>query len=211
MAISKPLTITRGKTLQQPVRWETTPLVSRPISGISLATGFPRLTVEEHGLPDGWRGAVTRVQGMKQINAQDNPPKDSDYREVTVVDADTIEFNGLVPVDDSGKEWPAYTGGGFIQYYTPHALTGYTCVVVVKDKIGGTVLLSSRDEDAPMNLITADVDAATKTITILLSAADAAAIPWKKAVWEAEMHGPGGVVKALIEPSPVVVEGEVAT
>ena len=119
MAIKQTLNIVRGKTTQLVIRWETTPVVSKAITAISLATGFPRLTVPSHGIPNGWRGYVASVQGMKQINALNNPPRASDFREVTVIDANTIEFNGLLPVDDNGRDWPAYTSGGFVQYNTP--------------------------------------------------------------------------------------------
>ena len=96
MAIKKTLNIVRGKTTSLVIRWETTPVVSKAITAISFATGFPRLTVPYHGAKNGWRVYATGVQSPKQINAQNNPPRSSDYREATVIDADTIEFNGRV-------------------------------------------------------------------------------------------------------------------
>ena len=213
MPISKTLTIVRGKTLQLILRYGSEPLVAKAISAISIQDGFPRLTVNGHGLVNGWKSAVTRVQGMKQINALNNPPDDtSDYRETLVIDANTIEYNGLVPVDDSGKEWPAYTGGGFIQYYTPVNLANKRVDVVIKDKKGGTILLSSRASDAPLNLIAATVDNTAKTISIRIDADDTAALAWKKGIWEAEVHDTvTGAVDALVVPSIVVVEDEVAS
>lgn len=212
MAKTHPMSLVRGKTFQQAVRWETDPVIYKAISAISIAGGPPRLTVTGHGIPSsGWRVAVTRALGMKQINADNAPPRDSDYHEVTVIDASTLELNGLTPVDDTGREWPAYTGGGFIQYNTPHDLTGYTCDVVIKDRIGGSVLASSRASDAPLNLITATVDAANKAVVISMSAANTAAVTWKKGVWEVEMRAPDSTVYPLVSPSPVVVSDEVAT
>lgn len=211
MAIKQTLSIVRGKTTQLVIRWETTPVVSKAITAISLATGFPRLTVPSHGIPNGWRGYVVGVQGMKQINAANNPPRSSDMREVTVIDANTVELNGLIPVDDSGREWPAYTGGGFLQYNTPKSLSGATVRAKIKDRVGGTILLSTEAGDAPMNLITATADDANKAITIEIDATTTEDLTWDKGVWEVEVESSTGVVESVIAPSPVTVGDEVVT
>ena len=211
MAIKKTLEIVRGKTTSLVIRWETTPVVSKAVTAISLATGFPRLTVASHSIPNGWRAYAVGVQGMKQINAQNNPPRSSDLREVTVIDANTIEFNGLIPVDDSGREWPAYTSGGFLQYNTPKSLSGATVRVKVKDKVGGTVLLSTEAGDAPLNLITATADDANKVITIEIDATTTEDLTWDKGSWEVEVESSSGVVESVISPSPVTVGDEVVT
>ena len=211
MAIKQTLNIVRGKTTQLVIRWETTPVVSKAITAISTATGFPRLTVPSHGIPQGWRAYVVGVQAPKQINAQNNPPRSSDYREVTVIDANTIEFNGLVPVDDNGRDWAAYTSGGFVQYNTPQSLAGATVRVKIKDKVGGTVLLSTELGDAPLNLITATADDANKAITIEITAGTTEDLTWDKGVLEVEAQASGGKVDSIIAPSPVTVGDEVVT
>jgi hypothetical protein len=207
MATTKTLTIVRGKTLQQVIRWETTPVVRKAITAISTTSGAPRLTVPLHGLTNGWRAACIGIKGTKELNAAD-PAKlrDSDYYEVTVIDANTIEFN-----DVNAADFAAYTSGGFIVFNSPCDLAGYTAEVVIKDKVGGTVLLSSRLSDAPLNLITATVDNAAKTVAIEISATDTTALAWKKGVWEVEMHSGSGVVSSMIAPSAVTVADEVAT
>lgn len=141
MAEQKELTIRRGETYTQVLRWETEPVISKPITAISFALGSPRLTVVGHGVPDGWRIAATRVKGPKQINAENSPPSDNDYHPATVIDANTIELNGVVPADDNGNEWPAYLSGGFIQYNTPVNLTGYTARNAFKAKAGTARLM----------------------------------------------------------------------
>lgn len=212
MAIKQTLNIVRGKTLQLVIRWETTPVVSKAITGISTATGFPRLTVTSHGAPNGWRGYVVGVESPKQINSENVPPRSSDYREVTVIDANTIEFNGLVPVDDNNRSWAAYTSGGFFQYNTPQSLANKTLRVKVKDKVGGTVLLSTEVGDTPLDLITATADDANKAITIVIAATATEDLTWTKGVWEVEAEdGVSGVVDSIIAPSPVVVGDEVVT
>jgi hypothetical protein len=211
MAKSHPITLVRGKTFSLVIRWEQeTPIVSKAISAISFATGFPRLTVASHGLVDGWRSAVVRVDAPKQINAPNDTPRQSDYRETTVIDASTIEYNGLVPVTD-GREWAAYTSNGFVQYHTPKDLAGYAIRVKVKDKVGGTVLLSTEAGDTPLNLITAVADNATKTITIEIPASVTEDLAWSKGIWEVEGESSTGKVDSIIAPSPVTVGDEVVT
>lgn len=131
----------QGKTQPLVLRCETAPIVYKPITAISLAFGAPRLTVTGHGIPNGWRAACARVQGMKQINAANNPPSDSDYHPTTVIDANTIEFNDVIPVDDNDREWPAYTAGGFLQYNTPMDLTGYGGRLHIRTKKGAELKL----------------------------------------------------------------------
>lgn len=210
MATKQTLNLVRGKTLLTVIRWETTPVVSKAITAISTASGFPRATVNSHGATNGWRGYVTSVQGMRQLNT-DNPERPT-YREVTVIDANTLEFNGLNPVDDNGRDWPDYIAGGFFKYNTPKSLANKTIRVKVKDKVGGTVLLSTEAGDAPLNLITAVADNATKTITVEIGATTTEALTWAKGVWEVEAEDSvTGVVDSIIAPSSVLVGDEVIT
>lgn len=213
MATKQTLNIVRGKTLSVVIRWEQErPVVSKAITAVSLATGFPRLTVPSHGCPDGWRGYVTSVQGMKQINSENVPPRTKDYHEVTVIDANTIEFNGWNPVDDSGRDWSAYTSGGFFKYNTPKSLANKTIRVKIKDKVGGTVLLSTELDDAPLNLIVAEADDAQKAITVEIAATTTEDLIWDSGVWEVEAEDSvTAQVDSVIAPSAVTVGDEVVT
>lgn len=209
----KEILIQKGKTFNLIARWSTAPIIRKPITAISLLTGAPRLTVTGHNMPDGWDCAITQVAGMKQINAENSPPSESDYHEGTVIDADTIELNG---VDASG--FSTYTGGGFLQFYTPVSLVGQTPRMTIKDKIGGTILASTDPADTPKNIITITPDVANKKMLISIPAAATAALTWKKGVTDLEMvSGTGEVVKLKMckgleeEPDPVRVTGEVTT
>ena len=214
----KEILIEKGKTFSLVVRWETEPIVRKAITAISFATGAPRLTVTNHGIPDGWRGAIYGVKGPKQINAQNSPPRSSDYYPLTVIDANTLEMNTVTPVDDAGNDWSAYVSGGFVQFYTPQSLAGYTARMDIKGKIGGTVWASSEIADTPLDIIDAVADDATKTITLTISATDTAALTAKNGVADLELVSSGGVVTKLKltqgdqdEPDPVRVAGEVTT
>ena len=211
---AKEILIARGELFTMVVRWETEPIVRKAITAVSLATGAPRLTVPSHGIPDGWKGEVYGVEGMKPIN-------DVGEQSLTVIDINTIELNKVMPVDDNGKMWPAYTSGGFIQINTPKDIANYTPVIDFKDKVGGTVWLSSQVANAPLDVITATADNATKTITLRIPATDTEAIPMtiKKGIAELEMHhtsDTSDVVKLKMfkdgnEYDSVRVTGEVTT
>lgn len=211
----KEILILRGETLSFDVLWETDQIIYKPITAIDLSHGAPRLTAIGHGAVSGWYGAVTRVLGMRQINAESSPPSDSDYHRLTVIDVDTVELND---VDASG--FSAYTSGGFLQFNAPQDLTGYTARMQVRTREGGELLMSSDVADTPLDIINLTVSASLKKTTIEISAADTAAIPAtvKRGVTSLEMVSPIGVVKRLKitrgakdEPDAVRVAGEVTT
>ena len=205
MAASKDIEIQQGKTFTLVLRWETEPVIRKAITGISFAGGSPRITAAGHGVPDGWRCTLYGVKGPKQLNAENNPPRSDDYHAATVLDADTIELNEINPYDEQGNEWPAYVSGGFLQYNTPMDLTGYTARLAVKDKIGGTVLLSLTTENGGIA-----IDNTKKTITLTVAATETDDFTWTRGVYDLEMVSPTGVVTALISGS-VSISKEVTT
>ena len=173
MATNKDISILQGSISSLPVRWMNgDQIIRKPITGISIASGAPRLTVVGHGCPNGWPTTVTLVKGMAAINAKNAEPKGADYRVTTVIDTDTLEYNAVSPVDDNGREWPAYTTGGFVQWYAPFDLTGKSASMVIYDKKGGAVLASTEAAHAPLDVITATVDTANKVITYSIKSSD---------------------------------------
>lgn len=128
MAKLHPITIRKGKTLAFLLRWGTVPIVYRPITGITQAAPAV-VTAPSHGLVSGWPAAIVSVRGMVEINAQRFPPGESEYRPATVLTADTVEFN-----DINAADYHAYKAGGYLQYNTPHSLSGYTGRLSVFDR-----------------------------------------------------------------------------
>lgn len=193
------LSIRQGSTFSTVLRWEAGPIVYKPITGITQ--GAPvRLTVPGHGMPSGWRAAVTGVKGMTEINATANAIKDKDYHQVSIVDANNVEFN-----DTNASGFKAYVSGGVLQYNTAVDLGGYTARMSVKDKVGGTELLSLTTTNSRIVL-----DNTFKTITLLLTATETAALTWKSAVYDLEMVSGSGVVTPLLS-GKVVVSKEITT
>lgn len=205
MSDTKDLEIKQGKTFSLVIRWETEPIIFKPITAISFANGAPRLTVAGHGTPNGHRGAVTRVKGPTQINAKNSPPRDSDYVPALVIDANTIELNSVAPYDANGSEWPAYVSGGFWQYNTPVDLAGYTARMKIKDKVGGSVLASTEAGDSPLNVLVIAIDNTAKTITLTIDASATDDFSWKAGYYDLEMVGPSGNVSQLLSGKVSVV------
>lgn len=131
------LEFTRGKTFGPLViRWETNAIIYKQISAITQ-TAPVRMTVVSHGIPNGWRAVVSGVKGMTEMNVADQTRiRDDDYHQVTVIDANTVEFN-----DVNASAFKAYTSGGYLQYNTPADLTGYTARMAIKAKAGESNLL----------------------------------------------------------------------
>ena len=197
-ATQQDLVIEQGKTFTRVVRWETTPLVYKPITAIPN-TAPATLTVAAHGMPDGWKAAVTDVKGMTDINAANTPPKNSDFMRATVVDANTVAFNAI-----SAASFKTYKSGGYLVYYTPVDLTGFTAAMKIKDRVGGNLLISLV---SPTNIV---IDATGKTITVTIGSEVSAAFTWLSGVYDLEMISPTGVVTALLSGA-VAVTDEVTT
>lgn len=198
MAVSD-LVFEQGKTFSKILRWESPPIIYRPITNIQQVAPA-RITCPSHGVPNGWRVAIVSVKGMTQINAASTPPKDKDYVKATVVDANTLELNTV-----NAADFKPYSSGGYVQFNTPTSLVGIAARMTIKDKVGGTTLLSLTSANGRIIL-----DDAAKTIRLLISAEDTAALTWKKGVYDLEMVSTDNTVIKLVSGT-VTVEREVTT
>ena len=132
------ISICRGATFSLPLRIEVSPLVYKPIT--SIANSAPaRLVVPAHGLPDGWRVALVGVQGPTRLNSKNWPPKPKDFYKATVIDANTIELNTVVTLDDTVH----VASTGSLVYYTPADLAAFTdAMMQIKSDYGGDIIES---------------------------------------------------------------------
>lgn len=189
------LHIQQGSAFSFVARWEAPPFIYKAIQSITAAA--PAVVgCTGHGVPDGWPVALVSVQGMTQINTKlgvDGQPRVSAFVKATVRDSNTLELNTV-----NAAEFDAYTSGGYIQYYTPVDLTGYTGKVVIKDKVGGTVLVTLT-EGAGVT-----TDAINHTITVSISALDSAGYTWTQGAYYLEMTPPSGAAFA-----EVIMQGDV--
>lgn len=197
MAATKNFVIEKGKTFNQRVRWENAgKIVYKEITAVQN-TAPMRFTSPLHGVPDGWRGTVT---GHPNIDVEVNNVRDKDYFEVSVIDANTVEVNSI-----NASAFKPYTTGAWLQYNEPVDMTGFTARMSIKNKVGGTELLSLTTANGGII-----IQEAEDLITLLISATDTAAFTWTKGVYDLEMVSPGGVVSALLTGT-VTVKAEVTT
>lgn len=195
------ITIVRGDTYSEVLRWEQPVLVYKAITAITKL-GAPVITATGHGVPDGWRCAVVSVKGMTEINAANWPLKDKDFHKATVLSSSTVELN-----DINAADFKDYISGGFLVYYAPVVLTGFTSRMSIKDKIGGTELVSLTTVNSKIV-----IDTANYKITRTLDATATAALTWKKGVFDHEMVSPDGTpVVTKIDGGAVFVEQEATT
>jgi hypothetical protein len=201
MASHVDLRIPQGKTVARTLRVAAKPFIYKAITAITQ--GAPaRLTVTGHSIPDGWPVAVVSVKGMRQINAQCSPPAPEDYLRATVIDADTIDLN-----DVNSSDYTAYSGGGYVQTYTPVDLGGGVARLTVRNRVGGTALVTM--DSALLGGIVLDNTA--KTLVYTFAAADTAGYTWTTGVFELEFEDANGVVITLERGTVAVDPKEIAT
>lgn len=192
------LKIKQGATYIKQLRWEAEPFVYKPISGIVNAAPVV-LHVPAHGLLLDQLFAVQNAGGMSEINNKDAASLKDWYR-ATIVDADHIEINKI-----NSTGFKPFTTGGNIMYRSVVDLTGYTARMLIRDRIGGTLLHTL---NTTLGNIT--IDNATKFITLTITAAETEAFTWKKGVYDLEMVSPAGIVTSILE-GEVFVAKEVTT
>lgn len=194
------MTIKKGKTFSRVLRPTAPPYIYKAITAISK--GAPvQITAPAHGLVNGQYVAVVSVKGMKEINGE-SPPRDRDYHKATVVDANTVTIN-----DINSSDYSIYTGGGYLQFLTPLDMAGCTARRSIKDKVGGTLLLSLTTANGGIA-----IDNVAHTITEKITATATAAIGWKKGVTDLELEVTAtGVVTEIDAEDVVVVQAEVTT
>jgi len=190
------ITINKGATFTQVVRWETPPLVSKAVTGVTNAAPAV-VTAVGHGLTTGWLAAVVSAGGISDINAETFPPNSSDFSPVTVLTVDTVSLD-----DINSAEYSAYTSGGFLVYYTPVSLSGYTARMHIRETVGSST--TELELTSPSAGIV--IDDAAKTITLTISAVDTAALDMTSGVYDLELVSGSGVVTRLLEGTVTITE-----
>lgn len=193
--LNKDLVLTQGSSFSQAITWETPPYIYKPIQSITKSAPVS-IGCTAHGLTAGWRVAVVSVQGMWEINAANSPPKPKDFHDVTITDANTVTLN-----DVNSSDFTAYATGGYLQFYTPVDLTGYTARMAIKTGYGGTTILTL---DTTLGGLTIDVT--SKLITISITAVQTAAITQSRGVYDLEMVSSSGVVTKLLSGAVTIAK-----
>jgi len=172
------LSVRKGANADIPLRIETGSLSFAAIT--AMTKGAPmRVTAPAHGVPDGWYVAIIDAKGMTSLNAADsNDIRDTEFHRVTWIDADTLDFD-----DISSANFKPYTSGGYLAFYAPMDLSAYTSARMdLKIRVGGDVILALSTTAG-----TLEIDAATSTVWIRLTAADLEAISSRDYVTDIEL------------------------
>ena len=197
-----PITIYRGETFEFGIMYADGEFVSPyPVITAMPQTAPARLTVENHGVPDGWPVRIECVKSPAELNT---PADDWVYPQV--IDANTLELN-----DVNAHCWRAFSGTGLLIVPKPADITGWRCRAQVRKSIGGE-LLHTWDSDpaqSPDSLVTVDV--ALSQFVLTMTAEQSEALDWSKGFYEAEVIAPGGQVYKLTAISPIEVTREVTT
>jgi len=160
-----------------------------------------RLTVEDHGIPDGWPVQVTCVSNPIELNTDEGQ-----RRIAKVVDADTIEFN-----DFNANCLRPYTSGGLVVFNKPEDLTGWKARAQIRDREGGVLLFSWHSDPLENPDAEITVDVARSMFVLNMSPTQTEALAWRRAVYDLEAISPSGEVYAVTAISQVNVVGEVTT
>lgn len=197
-----PITIYRGETFEFGIMYAEGEYVSPyPVITAMPQKAPARLTVLNHGVPDGWPVRIECVRNPAELNT----PED-DWVYPKVIDADTLELNGV-----NAHCWKAFSGDGLLVVPKPADITGWACRAQVRDRPGGQLLWSWHSDpgENPDSLII--VDTVLSQFVLTMSANDSEALVWSKGVYEAEVIAPGGQVYKLTAISPIEVTREVTT
>jgi hypothetical protein len=174
------LSMKQGAGFSQVFRWGQPAFTWKAVTAVPSVLPV-RLTAAAHGIPDGWPFAVLGTVGMTQLN-RDDPPYFA-----TVIDANTVEINDL-----DGSSFSAYVSGGAIRFSTPVDLTGYTARIQIRASLNSDVLLTLTQASG----IT--INNTTKTITVVLTAAQIEALGVTQAVYSLQLTSAGGVPTQLV-------------
>lgn len=182
-----------GASADIALRLETTNLRFSAISSMSQSAPM-RVTSPGHNIPDQWHVAIVDAKGMVELNAADsNAIRDAEFHQVTVVDADTVDFNGI-----SSANFNRYTSGGFLAYYAPLDLSGYTSARAdIKRRVGGAVELALNTTAG-----TLEIEVATSTLFVRLVEGSLSALSAREYVFDIELVGPS-VVDAICSADSV--------
>ena len=161
----------QGSTFREVLRWESSTKTYKAISAVSK-TAPVVITAVAHAAPAGWRCRITGVQGMKEINDAAN------YRTITNTTTDTVTINSI-----NATNYTTYTTGGVLEYNTPVDLAAYTARMQIRPTLTSSTIIQE--------LTTANggvvIDNVSKTITIVITAAQTTLLTFSTAVYSLEL------------------------
>lgn len=170
--------IYQGSTFKEVFRWESSTKAYAPITGITKAAPMV-VTSIAHGIPVGWRGKITNVAGMKEVNSTET------YHIVTGTATNTLTVNSI-----NSLGFTDYTSGGVFEYNVPSGLSSATARMQIRATLSSTEII---DELTTVNGKIV-IDDSNKTISVILTDIVTAAYTFSNAVYSMEIITGGEVV-----------------
>jgi hypothetical protein len=187
------LTVRRGASEDIPIRVESDVLVYKPITDIAASAPIS-ITAVAHGLKDGWRAAVMN-SGVPEIDIAWDDPLDDSLRRITLIDADTVEFN-----DVNGISFTAYVAGGQLVYREPLDLSQFVDARMnVKASVSGPVLATYKHTTGELL-----IDLVTDSLRLTLDTADTSALAAGKRFFDIELVRLDGSVQPICSAKSVL-------
>ncbi len=194
-------TIRLGASVDIPIRVETNSLTFAPIASIAKSAPVRVVTTSQHGVPDGWRAAIVDAKGMTELNS--DKVSDSDLMKVTVVDATTLDLDGISSL--SFRTHTANTGA--VAFYAPKDLSAYTSANMdVKKQVGAEAVANFNTIDG-----TLEIDALASAVWVRLDSSDLSALSAEDYVFDIELTRPDGIDAICSAESVFTVVPEVTT
>ncbi|TXH10882.1 MAG: hypothetical protein E6R04_04265 [Spirochaetes bacterium] len=167
--------VKKGETFQKRFFWSDGTLTSKAISAISQAAPMV-VTATGHGMVNNWRAAVVSARGMLQANAEGYPPGAAEWKRVSVIDANNVQFDEV-----NSADFDAYTSGGFLVYQNPVSLAGAVASLYIRDAPETGTVLATLTSSPSSGLL---LDDTTKAITATLQTA---ALTWNIGYYDLEV------------------------
>ncbi|MFK3971122.1 hypothetical protein ACI2KS_10385 [Pseudomonas sp. NPDC087358] len=192
------INIVKGKTFEFMYRYADQELAYLPISGMP-STAPVRLTVVNHGIPDGWPISIEGVKQPEELNTGDG-----DVYIASVVTSSVIELNSV-----RSDNWRAYIPSGSVIFNRPFDLTGCSARMQIRDRVDGKILLTLNSDSStePDGII--EIDTSLAALVVRLTPAVTTAITWRQGVYDLELITPSGDVYPVTAISKVRIGDEV--
>lgn len=164
-AVQQDLQVIQGKTSVFQFGWGQGKFVWKAITGVASSAPVA-LTVEGHGLTDGWPYWVSDLKKPACLsNVENGCAGEADVLGdpylAEVLDANTLSINHI-----NGMRLDAYGGGGVIRYYARADITGYTALMQVRRSARDTAVLFEASSEGASPLISVDEASSTFTLTV---------------------------------------------
>lgn len=190
-----------GASADIPIRVESSVLQFAQITAMARTAPL-RVTAPDHGIPHGWRAAVVGAVGMTDMNVAWDELRPSVMRQVSVIDANTVDFDGVCATG-----FGTYKSGGVIAFYQPKSLSDYTGARMdIKRNVAGSTMATLSTDDG-----TIEIDVPHNSVWLHVHPGSFLSIAPSDYVFDIELISAGNVIALCSADSTISILPEVTT